>query len=211
MIQVTRYDVLVCAGQLSWEIPHSTGTGFLRQDTVVTKYVNYDLEPALVYHQDNPEDAHNLADIFNGVDTNQRLATPDLDPDPPIVASNTRIRTRARSNSRYGPSPNESLDVDIRKAYEAFIPLKSLELTERSRSLPPRARTSSDSSFDVRAELGGFRCDSAQSAGVTTAIMSTTHRFEHAPVSRPSVVASSKPRVRLDCATGSQESHRLPT
>lgn len=178
---------------------------------MVTKYVNYDLEPALMYHQDIPEDTHNHADIYNRVDTNQHLATPDFD--PPTVASNTRIRPRARSNSRYGLSPNESLDVDIRKAHDTFIPLKSLELTERSRSLPPRARTSSsaDSSFDARAELGSFRCDSAQSTGVTTAITSATRRLEYAPVSHPSVVASSKPRVRLDCATGSQESHRLPT
>jgi hypothetical protein len=164
-----------------------------------------------MYHQDIPEDTHNHADIYNRVDTNQHLATPDFD--PPTVASNTRIRPRARSNSRYGLSPNESLDVDIRKAHDTFIPLKSLELTERSRSLPPRARTSSsaDSSFDARAELGSFRCDSAQSTGVTTAITSATRRLEYAPVSHPSVVASSKPRVRLDCATGSQESHRLPT
>ncbi|KAG2028579.1 hypothetical protein BDR03DRAFT_1075150, partial [Suillus americanus] len=100
-----------------------------------------------------------------------------------------------------------SLYVDIWKAHDTLVPLKSsLELKERSRSLPPRARTSS---FDARAELGTFRCDSAQSAGVTVVIASATHRPEYAPASRPSVVASSKPQIRLDCA--SQESYKLPT
>ncbi|KAG1881008.1 hypothetical protein F4604DRAFT_498985 [Suillus subluteus] len=208
-ITVTRYDVLVCAARLSWEIPHSSGTAFMRRDTVVTKYnINHDLKPALMYHQDIPENAHNLAGIYNRVDNNQRSATldPDPDPDPPIVAPHTRIRPLAHSNSRYGPSSNESLDVDIWKAHDTLVPLRSpLELTERSRSLPPRARTSS---FNARAELGTFRCDSAQSAGVTT-IVSTTHRPEYAPASRPSVVTSSKPQIRLDCA--SQESYKLPT
>ncbi|KAG2032915.1 hypothetical protein BDR03DRAFT_727813 [Suillus americanus] len=207
-ITVTRYDVLVCASQLSWEIPHSSGTGFMRRDTVVTKYtINHDLKPALMYHQDIPENAHNLAGIHNRVDNNQRSATLDPDPDPdlPIVASHNRTRPLAHSNSRYGHSSNESLDVDIWKAHDAFVPLKSpLELTERSRSLPPRARTSS---FDARAELGTFRCDSAQSASVAT-IVSATHRPEYAPASRPSVVASPKPQIRLDCV--SQESYKLP-
>ncbi|KAG1792332.1 uncharacterized protein HD556DRAFT_1444594 [Suillus plorans] len=204
-ITVTRYDVLVCAGRLSWEIPYSSGTSFMRQDTVITKYrINHGLEQALTYHQDIPENAHNSADNHNKVDNNQRSVTPD--PDPTIVASHTR----ARSNSTYGLSSKESLDVDILKARDTFVPLKSpLELTERSRSLPPRARRSAESSFDARAELGTFRCDSAQSADVTTVITSATHRSEHAPVSRPSVVTSSKPRVRLDCA--SQGSYRLPT
>ncbi|KAG2090106.1 uncharacterized protein F5147DRAFT_764471, partial [Suillus discolor] len=134
---------------------------------------------------DIPENAYNSADNHDEVDNNQRSATPD--PDPAIVASHTR----ARSYSTYGLSSKESLDVDILKARDTFVPLKSpLELTERSRSLPPRARRSAESSFDARAELGAFRS-------------------EHAPVSRPSVVTSSKPRVHLDCT--SQGSYRLPT
>ncbi|KAG2048562.1 hypothetical protein BDR06DRAFT_1072320 [Suillus hirtellus] len=189
-ITVTRYDVLVCAGRLSWEIPCSSGTSFMRQDTVITKYhINHGLEQALTYHQNIPENAYNSADNYNKVDDNQRSATPD--PDPAIVASHTR----ARSYSTYGLSSKESLDVDTLKAHNTFVPLKSpLELTERSRSLPPRARRSAESSFDARAELGTFRCDSAQSAGVTTVITSATHRSEHAPVSRPNVVMSSKPQ-----------------
>ncbi|KAG1861350.1 hypothetical protein C8R48DRAFT_673444 [Suillus tomentosus] len=183
---VTRYDVLVCAGRLSWEIPYSSGTSFMRQDTVITKYhINHGLEQALTYHQDSPENAYNSADDYNKVDNNQRSATPD--PDPAIVASHTRVR----SYSTYGLSSKESLDVDILKARDTFVPLKSpLELTERSRSLPPRARRSAESSFDARAEMGTFWS-------------------EHALVSRPSVVTSSKPRVRLDCT--SQGSHRLPS
>ncbi|KAG2346298.1 hypothetical protein BDR05DRAFT_75606 [Suillus weaverae] len=202
-ITVTRYDVLVCAGRLSWEIPHSSGTGFICQDTAVTKYdINCDLEPALMYRQDTPENASNLD---SRVDNNRRSATPN-----PDFALHTMARPIARSNSRYGHSSTESLDVNIRKAHDTFIPLKSpLEMTERSRSLPPRARTSAESSFDARAELGIFRCDSAQSAGVTTVITSGTRRPEYAPVSRPSVVSSSKPQVRLDCT--SPESYRLPT
>ncbi|KAG1838797.1 hypothetical protein DFJ58DRAFT_845920 [Suillus subalutaceus] len=111
-ITATRYDVLVCAGRLSWEIPHSSETRFMRQDTVVTKYnINYDITPALVYHQDILENAYNLA------------------------------------------------DVDARKAHDTLVPQKSpLELTERSRSLPPQARTSS---LNARAELGAFRVVSA--------------------------------------------------
>lgn len=176
----------------------------MRQDTVITKYhINHGLEQALTYHQDVPENAYNSADNHNKVVNNQCSATPDLD--PAIVASHTR----ARSYSTYGLSSKEFLDVDILKARDTFVPLKSpLELTERSRSLPPRARRSAESSFDARAELGTFRCDSAQSADVTMVIASATHRSEHAPVSRPSVVTSSKPRVRLDCT--SQGSHRLP-
>ncbi|KAG1788629.1 uncharacterized protein HD556DRAFT_1496534 [Suillus plorans] len=204
-ITVIRYDVLVCAGWLSWEIPYSSGTSFMRQDTVITKYhINHGLEQALTYHQDIPQNAYNSADNHNKVVNNQCSATPDLD--PAIVASHTR----ARSYSTYGLSLKESLDVDILKARNTFVPLKSpLELTERSRSLPPRARRSAESSFDARAELGTFRCDSAQSADVTMVIVSATHRSEHAPVSRPSVVTSSKPRVCLDCT--SQGSHRLPS
>ncbi|KAG1897639.1 uncharacterized protein F5891DRAFT_982385 [Suillus fuscotomentosus] len=150
LVWETRYDVLVCAGRLSWEIPYSSGTSFMRQDAVISKYhINHGLEQALTYHQDIPENAYNSADNHNKVDNNQRSATPD--PDPAIVASHTR----ARSYSTHGLSSKESLDVDILKARDTFVPLKSpLELTEQSRSLPPRARRLAESSFDARAELG---------------------------------------------------------
>ncbi|KAG1793559.1 hypothetical protein EV424DRAFT_1354192 [Suillus variegatus] len=148
-------DVLVCARRLSWEIPYSSGTSFTCQDTVITKYhINHGLEQALTYHQDIPENAYNSADNHNEVNNNQHSATPD----PAIVASHTR----ARSHSTYGLSSKESSDVDILKAHDTFVPLKSpLELTERSRSLPPRARRSAESNFDARAKLGTFRVASA--------------------------------------------------
>ncbi|KAG2366124.1 hypothetical protein BDR07DRAFT_556101 [Suillus spraguei] len=53
-----------------------------------------------------------------------------------------------------------------------------------------------------------FRCDSAQSADVTTVTTSAAHRPECAPVPRSSVVATSKLQGCLDCTE--QESHRLP-
>ncbi|KAG2129407.1 uncharacterized protein EDB93DRAFT_1265779 [Suillus bovinus] len=128
-IMVTRYDVLVCAGRLSWEIPHSSGAGFMRQDTVITRHdIKFDTERTLIYRQDISENAHNLAD---------------------------------------------------------------------------------ESNLDARAELGTFRRDFAQSGSVTTAMTSATGKPEYAPVSRPNAVASSKPRVRLDCAI--QESDGLST
>ncbi|KAG2146430.1 uncharacterized protein EDB93DRAFT_1250964 [Suillus bovinus] len=204
-ITVARYDVLVCAGRLSWGIPHSSGAGFMRQDTMITRHdINSDIERTLMYRQDISENAHNLADNHDRVDHGQRAATPD--PNPAIIASHTRTQ---RSNSTYGLS-SKTLDVNMLKACDTSISLKSpLELTQRSRSLPPRARTSAESSLDARAELGTFQRDIAQSASVTTVITSATRRPEYAPVSRPNAVASSKPRVRLDCAI--QESHRLST
>ncbi|KAG1728399.1 uncharacterized protein EDB91DRAFT_1162211 [Suillus paluster] len=205
-ITVTQYDILVCAARLSWDIPHSSGTGFIHQDTVITKHdINYHLEPAPLYRQDIPENAPDLADTYNRVnhDDSQRSVTPD----PFIAASHIRARSVARSNSRHDLSSNESLDVDIWKADAASVFRPPLELTERSRSLPPWTRTSAESNFDVREDLVTFRSDSARSAGVS-AIVTSTHKPEYAPVPHPRVATSSRAGVCLDWP--GQESYRSP-
>ena len=203
---MTEYDVLVCAAQLSWEIPHSSGPGFICQGSVIMgKYdIDHDLEPAPLCYQDIPEYVHDVADICNKVDSSQSLAISI----PVVVESHASAQSLARSDSRYDLASNASLEeVNIWKADTTPDSLRSpVDSMGRSRSLHPCTRTSVESNFDGGGD-GALQSDIARTVGVD-AIMSATRKSEYAQVPTPSLEEPSTARLRLECT--SQESYRFP-